>query len=95
MNETIIVALIGVIGVVISSLLTHIVANKEYRLKIQEHNSADMIELISKYKIMCDDLEKKIEILEKKVTKLEQENSNLKSIMASHGITVITTEVNN
>ena len=95
MNETIIVALIGVIGVVISSLLTHIVANKEYRLKIKDLDSADMIELISKYKIMCDDLEKKIEVLEKKVTKLEQENSNLKSVMDSHGITVITTEVNN
>lgn len=93
MNETIIVAFIGVFGVVLSSLLTHIIATKEYRLKVQEHNSTDMIELISKYKIMCDDLEKKIENLEKKVTKLEQENSNLKSVMASHGITVITTEV--
>lgn len=94
MNETIIVALIGVFGVVLSSLLTNIVANKEYRLKVNEHNSADMIELISKYKIMCDDLEKKIEDLEKKVTKLEKENNDLKSVMASHGITVITTEVN-
>lgn len=94
MNETIIVAIIGVFGVMLSSFLTHIIANKEYRLKENEHTSADMIELLSKYKVMCNDLEKKIEDLEKKVTRLEQENNNLKSVMASHGITVITTEVN-
>ena len=80
-------------GVMLTSFLTHIVANKEYRLKVQETNSTDMVELISKYKIMCDDLETKIDNLEKKVSKLEQENINLKSIMSSHGIAVITTEV--
>ena len=93
MNANIIIAIIGVLGVVLTSFLTHIVANKEYRLKVQETNSTDMIELISKYKIMCDDLETKIDNLEKKVSKLEQENINLKNIMSSHGIAVITTEV--
>lgn len=94
MSETIVISLISVAGVIIASFLSHIIANKEYKLKIQEYNSNNMIELIGKYKTICDDLEKKVNNLEIKVNKLEQENTNLKTILNNNGIAINTIEVN-
>lgn len=89
MDSTIIVAIIGVIGIIISSSVSQHIAHKEYKLKLQEHNSSDMIELISKYKTMCDDLERKVEKLEEKVNNLEKENLQLKEIIHARGIELI------
>ena len=89
MDSTIIVAIIGMIGVVITSLLTHTVENKKTRNDEQRNYDIQMIELITKYKERCDDLEEKVNNLEKKVEYLQKENIQLRSIMTQHGIEIV------
>lgn len=92
MSDSVIVGIIGLLGVIISSLLSHTITKKQCDLQRDSLLNQNMIELITKYKVMCDDLEKKVNTLESKVDKLEKENATLKQVLSDHGLTVIAVE---
>ena len=92
MSESVIIAICGMVGVLATALLSHIIARKETKNKERHDCNQEMLELITKYKERCDELEAKVDSLETKVDELCRENAQLRSILAKHGIEILSTE---